>query len=278
MAEKRMFAKSVVDSDAFIDMPLTAQALYFHLAMRADDDGFINNSRKITRMINASEEDFQILCAKNFVISFDSGIAVIKHWKLHNSIRGDRKKDTNYAEEFALLSEKENGIYTLCQPLDGHLTDKCLSSDGQMTAQIRIEENRRDKGSIDIKEQDNAQKINEVINSIDNTLLKTRIIEYLEMRSEINAPIKTPNALRILLNRLKELAPNDTAKQIHIIENAILGKWKNIYAPSAKEEPTESSLNFNLEDIYEKPTPKTAAEDENVRKRMEELKKQIQEG
>lgn len=113
MAERRMFAKSIIDSDAFLDMPLSAQALYFHLSMRADDEGFINNHKKIQRMIGASEDDFKILIAKNFVILFESGVIVIKHWKIHNYIRSDRLISTNYQEEKNLLEVKENGAYTI---------------------------------------------------------------------------------------------------------------------------------------------------------------------
>ena len=113
MAERRMFAKTIIDSDAFIDMPLSTQALYFHLSMRGDDDGFINNPKKIQRMIGASDDDLKMLIVKKFIIPFDSGIVVIKHWKIHNYIRGDRKKETVYPEEMALLMEKENGAYTL---------------------------------------------------------------------------------------------------------------------------------------------------------------------
>jgi hypothetical protein len=108
-----MFAKTIIDSDAFIDMPLSTHALYFHLSMRADDDGFINNPRKIQRMIGASDDDLKVLVTKRFIIPFESGIVVIKHWKIHNYIRGDRKKDTVYPEEMALLTEKENGAYSL---------------------------------------------------------------------------------------------------------------------------------------------------------------------
>lgn len=108
-----MFAKTIIDSDAFIDMPLSTQALYFHLSMRADDDGFINNPKKIQRMIGASDDDLKLLVAKRFIIPFESGIVVIKHWKIHNYIRGDRKKETVYPEEMAMLEEKENGAYTL---------------------------------------------------------------------------------------------------------------------------------------------------------------------
>ena len=112
MAERRMFAKTVIDSDAFIDMPLSTQALYFHLSMRADDDGFINNPKKIQRMIGASDDDLKVLILKRFIIPFDSGIVVIKHWKIHNYIRNDRYKPTVYTSEKAMITSKENGAYT----------------------------------------------------------------------------------------------------------------------------------------------------------------------
>ena len=112
MAERRMFAKTIIDSDAFTDMPLSTQALYFHLSMRADDDGFINNPKKIQRMMGASDDDLKLLIAKRFIIPFESGIVVIKHWKIHNYIRNDRYKPTVYTEEKAMLDSKDNGAYT----------------------------------------------------------------------------------------------------------------------------------------------------------------------
>ena len=133
MAERRMFAKTIIDSDAFIDMPLSTQALYFHLSMRGDDDGFINNPKKIQRMIGASDDDLKMLVAKRFIIPFDSGVVVIKHWKIHNYIRGDRKKDTMYPEEMALLEEKSNGAYSLKADGFFSVTDKRPSIDRQVT-------------------------------------------------------------------------------------------------------------------------------------------------
>lgn len=112
MAERRMFAKTIIDSDAFLDMPATTQLLYFHLSMRADDDGFINNPKKIQRMVGCSDDDLKLLLAKQFILAFESGVIVIKHWKIHNYIRGDRKKETVYPEEMALLEVKDNGAYT----------------------------------------------------------------------------------------------------------------------------------------------------------------------
>ena len=113
MAERRMFAKTIIDSDAFLDMPMSTQALYFHLSMRADDDGFINNPKRIQRMIGASDDDLKLLIAKSFIIVFESGVVVIKHWKIHNYIQNDRYKPTVYAEEKSLLDVKKNKAYTL---------------------------------------------------------------------------------------------------------------------------------------------------------------------
>ena len=91
MAERRMFAKTIIDSDMFLDMPLSTQALYFHLSMRADDDGFINNPRKIQRMVGASDDDLKVLVMKRFILPFDSGVVVIKHWRIHNYLRNARR-------------------------------------------------------------------------------------------------------------------------------------------------------------------------------------------
>jgi hypothetical protein len=111
-----MFAKTIIDSDAFLDMPLSTQALYFHLSMRADDDGFINNPKKIQRVIGCGDDDLKLLLAKNFIFAFESGVVVIKHWKIHNFIRNDRYKATVYQDEMAQLSLKENKAYTLGIP------------------------------------------------------------------------------------------------------------------------------------------------------------------
>lgn len=101
-----MFAKTIIDSDAFLDMPLSSQALYFHLAMRADDDGFINNPKKLQRMVGCGEDDLKLLMVKKFILVFESGVIVIKHWKIHNYIRSDRYKPTLYQEEKIRLLKK----------------------------------------------------------------------------------------------------------------------------------------------------------------------------
>lgn len=143
MADKRMFSKSILSSDAFLNMPLSSQALYFHLCVGADDEGFVNNPKMIQRMIGASDGDAQMLIAKNFIIPFDSGVVAIKHWRIHNYIRADRLKATNYQEERRQLELKENGAYTLCPSTDGQLSVNCPSTDGQ------VADNCPSSGSID---------------------------------------------------------------------------------------------------------------------------------
>ena len=137
MAERRMFAKTIIDSDSFLEMPMSTQALYFHLSMRADDDGFLNNPKKIQRMVGATEDDLKLLIAKNFIITFETGVIVIKHWKIHNYIRNDRYKPTVYKEEKDKLIVKENGSYSLGIP-NGY----------QMDTQVRLGKDSIGKNNI----------------------------------------------------------------------------------------------------------------------------------
>lgn len=113
MAERRMFSKVICESDSFCDMPLSAQALYFHLNLNADDDGFLGNARKIRAMIGASEDDLKLLIAKNFLIPYHSGVIVVKHWRQNNYLRNDRHKATIYQDELFMLEIKANGTYEL---------------------------------------------------------------------------------------------------------------------------------------------------------------------
>jgi hypothetical protein len=130
MAERRMFAKTIIDSDAFLDMPLSTQALYFHLSMRADDDGFINNAKKIQRMLGCADDDLKILLSKNFIIPFETGVCVIKHWKIHNLIQKDRYKPTVYSEHKQQLSLKNNNVYTM--------DTQCIQDVSKVEAQVSI--------------------------------------------------------------------------------------------------------------------------------------------
>ena len=118
-AERRMFAKTIVLSDAFLDMPLSARCLYFTLGMLADDDGFVNSPKSVMRQCGASEDDLRVLISKKFVLTFESGVIVIKHWRINNYLRNDRYNGTKYVEEKANLKVNENGSYSFGIPNSG---------------------------------------------------------------------------------------------------------------------------------------------------------------
>lgn len=139
MANRRMFSKKITETDLFLDMPMSAQCLYFHLNMSADDDGFIGNAKTIRRMIGASEDDLKLLFAKEFLIPFENGVVVIKDWKIHNYIRKDTYNRTMYTEEKKLLDEDDNGAYTF----------RGRDVDGS-SPQVRLGKDRLGKGSKDI--------------------------------------------------------------------------------------------------------------------------------
>lgn len=172
MAKRRMFSQQITDSDAFLDMPLSTQALYFHLGMSADDDGFLNNPKRTMRLIGASEDDLKLLIAKNFVIAFDSGIMVIKHWKINNYIPKDRYTPTVYSEEMSMLSEKENRAYTFCiQPVY------------KLDTQNRLDKNRLDKIVVyDFTDELSADEIKKLYDTYENA---HDLIE--QVQSEVNA-------------------------------------------------------------------------------------------
>lgn len=113
MAERRMFAKSVVESEAFLDLPISSRLLYYDLGMSADDDGFVDSPNRITRITGASENDLKLLIAMQFLIQFDSGIVVIRHWKINNYIQKDRYVETTCKEEMCSVSLDKDGTYTL---------------------------------------------------------------------------------------------------------------------------------------------------------------------
>ena len=131
MANKRMFSLNIVDTDKFLEMPISSRLLYYELGMRADDDGFVGNWKKILLFTGLKDDDLKVLISKQFIIPFDSGVIVIKHWRLNNYLQNDRIKPTIYQEELSQLGLDENNVYTL--------DTSCIHS---------IDKNRIDKNSI----------------------------------------------------------------------------------------------------------------------------------
>jgi hypothetical protein len=182
MANRRMFSQTIIDSDDFLDMPLSTQSLYFHLAMRADDEGFINNPKKICRMIGAGQDELKILIGKRFLLHFNSGVVVIKHWLIHNMIRKDRMKETLHSEEKAQLTIKDNGIYT-DSPIPVAIPDvaECQPVDNQLSAQVSIGKVRLGEVSNNIEHLDDAHEEALKLNkSFDEKMLKEKILDHFE--------------------------------------------------------------------------------------------------
>ena len=143
MAQRRMFNKAITNSDDFLEMPVSSQNLYFHLSMNADDDGFINNWKSIMKLTGSKEDDLKVLIAKQYIIPFESGVIIIKHWRINNYLRSDRYTTTNHQKELAKLTLDENLVYQMSTngiPLDD-------------TGKISIDKKDKisiDKNSIDI--------------------------------------------------------------------------------------------------------------------------------
>ena len=165
MARKRMFNIQIVDSDAFLDMPLSTQALYFHLNMRADDDGFVGNPKRIQRLVGASEDDLKLLIAKRFLLVFEDGVIVIKHWRMHNTIQRDRYTRTAYIEELNQLKLKDNKSYTFHDiDAENSMETKCLQNGNKMETDWKQNDNT-DIGldldidlDIDLEEETNKEE------------------------------------------------------------------------------------------------------------------------
>ena len=228
MAERRMFAKTIIDSDAFLDMPLSAQSLYFHLSMRADDEGFINNPKKIQRMIGASDDDLKLLIAKNFIIPFESGIVVIKHWKIHNYIQNDRFKATVYQDEKALLQVKDNKAYTLCIH-DGYSSE----------TQVRLGKDRLGKDSIvsplpPFEEPELSEP------------LRTKLQEWLQYKKERRDKY-TDTGMKSLLSQVKNAEKKyGTYAVVEAIDYAMSNGWKGMNLDRLKtQKPAMQSGGFS---------------------------------
>ena len=170
MAQRRMFTEKIVESDAFTEMPLSTQALYFHLNMEADDDGFVNNPKRVSRSVGASEDDLKILIAKRFVLPFESGIIAIKHWRMHNLLRKDRYTETQYQEEKNMLLLKENGAYT---EADNQMATTWQPNDNQMATQYSKVKNSKEElrvveGSVNGNQDSDTNNPKTVENSVDS--------------------------------------------------------------------------------------------------------------
>ena len=196
MAERRMMSKSIIKSDTFLDMPATTQNLYFHMLLDADDDGFINAPKSIMRMIGAKEDDMKVLVAKQFVIPFESGVVVIKDWKIHNYIQNDRYKPSTLPER-DLLNIQKDKTYTLKSDVSRMDTEciQTVSIGKDRIGKDRIGKDRIGKVSIDTLchvSHDDVDKSH------------FEIIEYLNLKTGSKFKPTTKPYVQAIRSRLKE--------------------------------------------------------------------------
>lgn len=241
MANKRMYSKDITDSDAFIEMSSAAQALYFHLNQGADDDGFNNQIQIAMIKAHASTDDLKILMAKSFVIRFESGVIVIKHWRMHNTLRKDRYTPTNYQEELRQLGIKDNGAYTLgCQVVANGLPSGCPSIDKDSVVESSVVEESIGENAEDINVPSKPPKVvRHKYGSYKNVLLSDE--DYDKLLQEF------PGDFSDRIERLSEyMASTGKSYKNHL---ATIRNWAKRDKPKAQVKKGSSFL--DLVDDYE---------------------------
>jgi hypothetical protein len=239
MAERRMFAKTIIDSDAFLEMPISARLLYYDLAMRADDDGFNNSPRKVMRTIGATNDDINILIARKFIIPFENGVVVIKHWRIHNYIRKDTYKETNYKEEKSLLEFDENNAYRLSDSIRGRAVDEPSTQD-------RIVKDRIVKDSL-VK--DNTKVAENPLDMLSEDV-RSAFNDFATMRkTKLKKPM-TEKAISRMINKLNSLS-TDEATQIAILNQSEDNCWLDIYPLKSDKSNQSKSSNPFLDMVEE---------------------------
>lgn len=242
MAERRMFAKTIIDSDAFLDMPQSSQLLYFHLSMRGDDEGFINNPKSIMRNVGCKDDDIKLLIAKKFLIPFESGVVVIKHWRIHNYIQKDRFTPTKYSSEKAMLSLDENKSYTLC-----------IQDVSTMDTQDRL-----GKGSIGkVSKNTQKSKLFALIDSYsDDEEVRSLLYDWMDIR-KAKRSAQTEKAIKQNLDRLVGYAKESKMDIIEYLTEVIRRGWAAFYPIRSFDTPTDakqntSSASYDLDEFEER--------------------------
>lgn len=207
-----MFAKSIVLTDAFLDMPMSARCLYFTLGMLADDDGFVGSPRSIMRQCGASQDDMNVLLMKRYVLAFESGVIVIKHWRMNNYLQNDRHHPTTYQEELATLTTDQKGAYV---EKEGVYTD-CIHL---------VYRDKSSKDKISLVEKNTASP------------LDLAMKDFVDFRKKIKKPM-TDKAIELTLAELEKLAPGDEQTKIAILNQSIQRGWQGVFPLSKEKKET----------------------------------------
>ena len=243
MAERRMFAKTIVLSDAFLDMPLSARCLYFTLGMFADDDGFVNSPKGIMRQAGCSEDDMKVLLAKKFLLAFESGVIVIKHWRINNYLQKDRYNPTKYGDEKATLSLDENGAYQTAKALPEPMYTQ------EVYTQDRLGKDRLGKDiSIENRKRFTAPTIEDVkayCNERGNRVDPERFIDYY-----------TSNGWKVGKNPMKD--------------------WKAAVRTWERSEPKQGRMSAKWQDHYDKWHPECERSGKSSVARIEDIELKLE--
>lgn len=246
MAERRMFSKTIINSDLFLDLPSSAQNLYFHLSLNADDEGFVNSPKKIMKYVNSQTEDMELLIENGFVKKFDSGIVVIIHWNLHNYIQKDRFKATIYQREKQqlVLVGKKYVMKDECTQFVSDVDTNCVSI---LETQDSIEKSSEEQDRLELAG---------ILNEIENEKVRAKFECFIKMREKNHSPL-TPDALRILIKKAygltKSLSNQDEAI-IMILDRSIINNYKDVYPLENMEVGVANhfeNINCEVEEIDE---------------------------
>ena len=244
MAERRMFAKSIVLSDAFLDMPLSARCLYFTLGMLADDDGFVGSPKGIMRQCGASQDDMVVLLQKRFILAFESGVIVIKHWRMNNYLQSDRHKKTTYIDELETLEIDNKGAYTERKE---SMYTKCIQN--VYTGKDSIGKDSIDKDIYGAEAPVRSKKTVKVY-SEDNSLNEA-IKDFIAHRKALKKPM-TDKAVDLFLKKLDKMADTSDLK-IALINNAIEHGWLSVYPLKDEEKKETGTLVFDIDGFDQSP-------------------------
>lgn len=231
MAQRRMFSRRITETDHFLEMPLSSQALYFHLNMGADDEGFIDKAKTIQRTIGASDDDMKLLIAKGFLIPFESGVVVIRHWRIHNYIQADRFQATIYQDEKEQLDFDKSKIASI-KPLD-----QCIQNVYKMDTQVRLGEDRLDKDRLD--------KVNNLYSGEDEKKSLSQIIKSTSVKindrqiQQIQEYIGLDNMTVEMIEYAIQLTEDAGAESFNYL-NKILKSWKDKCLTSLDEAKKET--------------------------------------
>ena len=228
MANRRMFSLDVVNTDLFLDMPASAQCLYFHFGMRADDDGFVASPKRITALVECNADDLKLLIAKGFLIQFDSGIVVVTHWKINNYLRSDRYRHTIHQEEKKMLTDSDCGYTLYTNGIPDNIPDGY-----QRDTQYNIEKDmRKESISKSIKHMESVKT--DAVYFPNDELLNEAFQGYVAMRKQLKKPM-TERAINLAISKLKEIAKlpfgdsidSDTA--IEILNQSVMNGWQGLF-------------------------------------------------